>query len=96
MALDPKTGNLVFGWYDGRNDPTFQSVQYFGAVLPAKELDRLVEAIPLSNPLYNLGSAALAPSQVSSKREVSKAKKATIKNRYAGGQTPKKPKQRAH
>ena len=29
MALDSVTGNLVFGWYDGSNDPTFQSVQYF-------------------------------------------------------------------
>ena len=26
--------NLVFGWYDGRNDPTYQSVQYMAAVIP--------------------------------------------------------------
>ena len=58
MALDPVTGNLVFGWYDGRNDPTLQSIQYFGAILPAAQLDALVNSIPLSNPLYNLGSAA--------------------------------------
>ena len=54
MALDPVTGNLVFGWYDGRNDPTFKSIQYFGAILPAAQLDALVNRIPLSNPLYNL------------------------------------------
>ena len=58
MALDPSTGNLLFGWYDGRNDATFQSVQYFGAVITAQELDALVAAIPLSNPVYTLGSAA--------------------------------------
>ena len=52
MAFDPVTGNLVFGWYDGRNDPTFQSIQYFGAILPATQLDALVNRIPLSNPLY--------------------------------------------
>ena len=58
MALDPVTGNLIFGWYDGRNDLTFKSIQYFGAILPAAQLDALVNRIPLSNPLYNLGSAA--------------------------------------
>ena len=58
MALDPATGNLVFGWYDGRNDKTFQSVEYYGAVLLAKELDKLVRAIPLSNPNYVVASAA--------------------------------------
>ena len=57
MALDPVTGNLVFGWYDGRNDPTFQSIQYFGAILPAAQLDALVNNIPLSNPLYTLPAA---------------------------------------
>ncbi len=52
MALDPVTGNLVFGWYDGRNDPTYQSLGYYGTVIPAKKLDQLVNKIPLSNPLY--------------------------------------------
>ena len=42
MALDPKTGDLIFGWYDGRNDPTYKSVQYFGARISAKELDKMV------------------------------------------------------
>ncbi len=54
MALDETTGNLFFGWYDGRNDPTFESVEYFGAVIPAAQLDCLVSQIPLSNPLYTI------------------------------------------
>lgn len=58
MALDPVTGNLVFGWYDGRNDPTYKSLQYFGTVIPAAQLDELVNRIPLSNPLYSLPSVA--------------------------------------
>lgn len=58
MALDEATGNLLFGWYDGRNDPTFESVEYFGAVLPAHELDKMVNAIPLSNPTFIVPSAA--------------------------------------
>ena len=57
MALDIVTGDLVFGWYDGRNDPTYQSMEYFGAVLNHKKLDKMVEKIPLSNPLFNLGPA---------------------------------------
>ena len=73
MALDPVTGNLVFGWYDGRNDPTFKSVQYFGAVITAKQLDKLVEKIPLSNPLYSIPPATLPPS--TDKVEVTEAQK---------------------
>ncbi len=66
MALDEKTGNLAFGWYDGRNtDPksatAFQPLEYMGAVLPAKTLDKLVNAIPLSNPLFIVSSAATPP-----------------------------------
>ncbi len=57
MALDPVTSNLVFGWYDGRNDPTYQSVQYFAAILPAGQLTQLVNSIPLSNPLYQVPAA---------------------------------------
>lgn len=52
MALDPITGDLVFGWYDGRNDKTFKSVEYYGAILTAHELDKLVGDIPLSNPIF--------------------------------------------
>lgn len=54
MALDETTGDLVFGWYDGRNDPSYQSVEYFGAIMPACTLDKLVHAIPLSNPIFSL------------------------------------------
>ena len=50
MALDESTGDLLFGFYDGRNDPTYQTVQYFGAIFPAKQLDCLVQKIPLSAP----------------------------------------------
>ena len=57
MALDTVTGNVVFGWYDGRNDSTYQSLQYFGAILPAAQLDAMVNRIPLSNPLYALPAA---------------------------------------
>lgn len=57
MALDEVTGDLVFGWYDGRNDPTYHKLEYFGSVLLAKELDKLVQAIPLSNPTFQVPSA---------------------------------------
>ena len=92
MALDPVTGDLVFGWYDGRNDPTFKSVQYFGAVITAKQLDKLVEKIPLSNPLYTLPSATV-PQSTDVKVELTEAQKADIKKRLEGKfnyQLPKK------
>lgn len=57
MALDNKSKNLIFGWFDGRHDKTFKSVEYFGAILPAKTLDKLVDRIPLSNPLFILPPA---------------------------------------
>jgi hypothetical protein len=52
MALDTERGDLVFGWYDGRNDDNFEALDYYGAVIPAATLDKLVKAIPLSNPTY--------------------------------------------
>ena len=57
MALDTKTKDLVFGWYDGRKDKTEKSVQYAGAVLYKEQLDEMVEKIPLSNPLFTLPPA---------------------------------------
>lgn len=51
MALDRVTGDLVFGWYDGRNDPSYESVEYFASVIPAKKLDTLVNSIPTNDPL---------------------------------------------
>lgn len=65
MALDPVTGNLIFGWYDGSNAPNTTAVQYFGAILTAKELDCLVNNIPLSNPLYAIPLATVASTKVS-------------------------------
>lgn len=63
MALDTATGNLIFGWYDGRNDKTFKSVEYFAAMITARELDELVGKISVSNPLYSLPSAAISLSR---------------------------------
>ena len=57
MALDVKTGNLIFGWYDARNSYDGLSVQYFGTVITSNELDCLVKQIPLSNPIYIVPSA---------------------------------------
>ncbi len=74
MALDPATGNLVFGWYDGRktnpeSQTAYQTVEYFGAVIPAKKLDNLVNSIPLSNPLFIVTSPPDAPLQVASSEQ---------------------------
>jgi hypothetical protein len=52
FALDSVKGDLYLGWYDGRRDPTFQSVEYYAAVIPSKTLDKLVKEIPLSYPIY--------------------------------------------
>ena len=77
MALDTATGNLVFGWYDGRNDKTYQSVQYMAAVIPSKKLTKLVNAIPLSNPQFVVPSVESAPfvSNVSHVNIVAKRKR---------------------
>jgi hypothetical protein len=45
MALDPRTHDLVFGFYDGRNDDTYKSVEYMAAIIPAKKLDELVATL---------------------------------------------------
>ena len=52
MALDSVTGDLYFGWFDGRGDSTFTTVNYFAAVIPAEDLDSLVNKIPYSNPQF--------------------------------------------
>ncbi len=57
MALDPVRGDLYFGWYDGRKDSSFNSLEYVGAMIPAKKLNQWVKKIPLSNPLYTLPPA---------------------------------------
>ncbi len=48
MALDPVTGNLIMGWYDGRNDATFHSVEYFGLIISSANVDSLVATAPLA------------------------------------------------
>jgi hypothetical protein len=58
MALDEKTGHLLFGWYDGRHDPTYQSVHYYGAVFAAKELDKIVKRVPASRTTFTTLSVA--------------------------------------
>lgn len=84
MALDEVTGDLIFGWYDGRNDKTFESVQYFGAVIPSKKLDKLVKKIPRSNPLYSIPSATTpSPAKALTAAELEARKKA-----MAGRQRP--------
>lgn len=82
MALDTITGNLLFGWYDGRNDPTFKSVEYFAAIIKAKTLNKLVKRIPLSNPIY-IVPPATNPSAITKilTREELEKRKNLINNR---------------
>ena len=56
MALDVSTGNLVIGWYDGRDYKNQTGLNYYGAVIEAKFLDALVAQIPCSNPVYQVSS----------------------------------------
>lgn len=89
MALDAKTGNLIFGFYDGRNDPTFQSVQYFAAVIIADELDELVNKIPLSDPLYTIPAPSLKSKLVPLSKEKPKVLKDPAKEKHARRLTKK-------
>ena len=41
MDLDPDTGNISFNWYDARDDPTNNTVKFFGAVLLGSEIDKI-------------------------------------------------------
>lgn len=83
MALDHKNGNLIFGWLDGRHDKTFKSVEYFGAILPAKKLDGLVNRIPLSNPLFSLPSAAqVLPSRTEVNAEQNAARQKRLEKKF--------------
>ena len=82
MALDPITKNLVFGWYDGRDDPTFTSVRYFATVLTAKVLDELVSKIPLSDPVYSLPSVTVPLVTSSSVKDGRKISPSLIKKRF--------------
>ena len=53
------TGDLLFGWYDGRDDPTYQSVKYTISLIPAKKLNKLVNSIPLSDPTFQIPPASI-------------------------------------
>ena len=64
MALDPVTYNLLIGWYDGRNYDD-NSLNYYGTVIVAETLDRIVEKIPLSNPLYSIPATPVSSLKVS-------------------------------
>lgn len=66
MALDVIKGDLYFGWYDGRENPEAGDINYYGAVITAKELDEMVNKIPLSNPLYTVPPATTPPVVVKS------------------------------
>jgi hypothetical protein len=44
--------SLIFGWYDGRNDSTYKSLEYFGAAISAVELDKLVSKLTPANPNF--------------------------------------------
>ena len=54
MALDRKTGNLLIGWYDCRDFCDGLSFNYWGTVLTADKLDKLVCKIPLSYPIFSV------------------------------------------
>lgn len=56
LVRDEKTGNLVIGWYDGRNDETLTRLQYFGEIIEKDILENLVNEIPLTNPKYIIPS----------------------------------------
>jgi hypothetical protein len=43
LVLDEHDGGLYFGWYDGRNDPSQESVQYFLGYITSEKLDKLVK-----------------------------------------------------
>ena len=44
---------------DRRHDPTFKTLNYYAAIIPAKKLDKWVNRIPKSNPIYKVPSAAI-------------------------------------
>ena len=82
MALDTVTGDLVFGWYDGRNDKNQLSVQYYGAKLSARRLDKIIKCIPLSNPIFELGPATIPiPVDLTVESNIRRGNRTRIDNR---------------
>ena len=61
MTLDVEKGDLYFGWYDDRENPASGDLNYYSAVITSKELDEMVNKIPLSNPLYTVPPATTPP-----------------------------------
>ena len=59
MQLDPVTGDLSISWYDGRGDPTFTSVKRYATIIPAKDLDLMISAVPYDNPIFQSGDATV-------------------------------------
>lgn len=66
VALDTKTGDLSFGWYDGRKDKSGVALQYYGAILPSSKLDKMIKEIPPANPVFTIPNQGAPPD--SSKR----------------------------
>lgn len=84
MALDTKTGNLLFGWYDCRDYKGGLSFNYYGAVVDAKTLDQLVEQIPLSNPTYTIPASGYDIVPNIDNLKVSKTGKTNNANKHRG------------
>ena len=60
MTLDPITGDLIFSWYDGRTGGSnYENIQYYGGIMPAKCLDKIVYDLPMSNPVYQSPNATV-------------------------------------
>lgn len=58
MSLDPTYGSILISWYDGRNYPSFTSLDFMATIVTAAQLDDLVSAVPIpTNPVYSLPSA---------------------------------------
>lgn len=90
MALDVEKRDLHFGWYDGREKPELGDINYYSAVITAKELDELVNKIPLSNPLYTVPPATTPPA-VAIAKPVNAVNKKLVRRRTLKFPLPKKP-----
>ena len=49
FAQDRITGNLAYSFYDARRDPTNESVDYFGTILTAKQLDKRIKQLEIGS-----------------------------------------------
>ena len=71
-VIDPVTNDLVFSWYDGRSGAPggseyattpYQTVQFYGSVLAAADLDAYVADLTPSNPIFLTGTAHIPADQ---------------------------------